>query len=183
MARFRPLLKIRVVHLRHPLLWYTYLAAFFSSCSPQTAWHCTSIPNDQLAHRITLLSYTPKDPVNGITLELVRHGNEVRGYLLLNYYTFPLDAAELTTIELATASGSEQFAVTPRKGGQRVRLPQQAVDYAIAQLSSGSNLTIRCGYFKQVVLAACFKRHYDQLLASSSFFLSREKLNMEWLGQ
>ena len=141
------------------------------------------IPNDHPAHTITLLSYTPKDPVNGIALELVHHGKEMRGYLLLNYYTFPTDATKLTSFDMTTASGTTHFAVAPRKGGQRVRLPQRALDHLMTQLSSGSNLTIRCGYFKQTFLAAHFKRYYAQLISSSPSFLSQDKLNMEWLGQ
>ncbi|MEM7175132.1 MAG: hypothetical protein AAF443_04290 [Chlamydiota bacterium] len=156
--------------------------AFLLGCSTSSPWKEVAILNDDPDYELVKLTYSADNLFNGIELELTRYGNAIRGYLNANRYSFPMNEKDPQHIGVAISSerGNQRFLAERFEGGQRLRLPEQAVTHLIETLMENFAVTIRCGYFKQMLLPDQFHRHYQTLVMGPPSFLSKERVNIEW---
>ena len=135
------------------------LLIFFCSCAHNDPW-AASRQFDS-----SKLSYSPKDNLRGLSLEIFQVEGKEHAYFQITSHTInPYEGnpkQALLTFIIGEASYSD---VVPRhEGGQRISLSEKMQEILISSLKENRSVTVHVGGLETIITAGKFADHYDGL--------------------
>ena len=156
-----------------------FLSLFLLASCHSDPWKTTAIYSSSREYTLARLSYPPSNPNNGMELEMTRFGEEIRAYINVYQYNFPLQNTNKTHLTIQTEDRSQTFILPLMEGEQRVRLTDRCLEYLLTSLSTHSSITLSSGHFTQTIHTKNFKTHYKSLLRQPIFLRPENLINFE----
>ena len=148
---------------------------FLASCTKGDPWNESCIRSHVTKHDLAKLSYPPSNECEGLELELVRNGDEIRGYLNAYKSNFK---EENSIITILSSDRKKTFEVTRLSGGQRLRLSEESLNYLIETLLQES-VTVYTSHFKQTYECYQFKNHFATLQKKPTPYLPEKLITFD----
>ncbi len=147
------------------------------SCQTKENWSYEAVKNRLSKHGMARLVYPADTPTKGIELEIVRHGESLKGYLNLEQFSFP--SLEENSQKTEVLINQTPFVFDRLAGGQRLTLSEESLDFIVESLTSGKNVTISVAHFFQEIPSRAFTSRMEKLLQKPIVFLPDEWIHFE----
>ena len=145
------------------------LLFFITSCfskSHDPAWVLQKNVTEKHAYNSGKLSYPAQSQFNGIEIELMKSSRDLRLYL--NVFTRSIPSASndpsKALVSLNIAGKQTDFFADRFEGGQRLLLPQNALDTILEALQQDSTIEITLTGYRATISPDRFTKLYSKLM-------------------
>ena len=135
-----------------------------ASCGGATNWRLASIEAKDPRFDSSRLVYYPKDPISGLSLELIYTKEGTSAYLVSPIRRFK--QGDRAHIQFSEKSIDIELAL--HEGRMKARLPEEIADLCVLALKEGQDIDIIVGSLEQKILAERFSSMYEQFLKGTS---------------
>ncbi|MCH9630388.1 MAG: hypothetical protein S4CHLAM37_03840 [Chlamydiia bacterium] len=162
------------------LICFTLLA-LCASCSRTDSWRNSSIKTGNKAFDSAKLIYPASNFTHDYQLELLYVDNSLKGYINLYSGKAPIHAEdnELSMLKFIVNGNRYETIADRLSGGQRIRLPTEALALLINLLEKHSEVTI---IFKEGmkfnISSYSFKKHFKSLKAKPLLFIPNDPVGI-----
>ena len=133
-----------------------FLLTLFS-CGHFSNWQVEHLYSDCKEHCSNKLSYI--DRMNGIDLEIVCIGSNIKAYLNL----YPHTIKQSAVIKLITKEESQQFAAYCLEGGQKILLSPECLTFFLQALENNQEVQIAIGGYQSMIKPTEFQENFKKI--------------------
>ncbi|PCI94538.1 hypothetical protein COB11_03750 [Candidatus Aerophobetes bacterium] len=164
-----------------PLLLTLAILVCCIGCSRTDSWRNSSIKTGNKEFDSSKLIYPASNYTHDFQLEFLYSENSLKGYINLYSNKAPIhaDDSELAMLKFIVNGNRYETIVDRLSGGQRVRLPADALALLINLLEKHSEVTV---FFKEGVKfnisTYSFKNHFKSLKAKPLLFIPNDPIGI-----
>lgn len=158
-------MKLTGFHRKRALSCALSLVCLSSCSSPVRHWEIEQTLTCNPCYNSGKVYFPPCDEIFGLELELARGPTDYRMYLNIFSRQFPSEDEEgnKTKVSVTIAEQPTDFLANRFQGGQRLLLPDEAVDQIINALIDNQTVTIAVGRYSSEIVSENFIAVFDEL--------------------
>jgi hypothetical protein len=153
---------------RSCLLFFCLLAA---GCASKSNWSHSQIDSGSAQFSSSRLTHTLADAPNRLQLEVIQTKNTRKGYLYVHSHPIPPSKAnpKLSNVYIQTEDNSFSYLAIRHSGGNRILLPEEALEKIFYALKSGEIVTLKSGGYVATLSPNGFENEYKKFQSPSKF--------------
>jgi hypothetical protein len=153
------------------LCLFALLTAMLTSCRSGSRWSLDRVESGSSAFNSTKLIFPAGDPIHGIDVEFLNTSKNL--YVYLNVHSTPIpalkDDPKHAFVILTIGSEKHRFEAVRREGGQRLLLPEEAVNLLIGSLQKDLPIEIKISGYSAQLTASDFSEKFKKMQQNPLF--------------
>jgi len=142
-----------------------------SGCRSDTSWTVDHVASGRSRFNSTKLTYTAADPINGLDLEFLKTREHL--YVYLNVHSVPIPPLKTdphhSFVYITVDTERHRFEAVRREGGQRLLLPEDAINLIISSLNQQLPVEIAVSGYSSLISPSDFSKKYKKIQHISAF--------------
>ena len=142
-----------------------------ASCRSTNPWSVDRVTSGNTKFNSTKLTHFTNDPIHGLDLEFLKTHDRL--YVYLNVHSTPIPPLktdpESSFVYISVESEKHRFEAHRREGGQRLLLPDSAVELIISSLEQQHPITIHVAGYQSLIAPSEFSKQYQKIKQSPLF--------------
>ena len=144
---------------------FVLLALFLlSGCRSDTSWTVDRVASGHSKFNSTKLTYTAADPINGLDLEFLKTQEHL--YVYLNVHSVPIPPLKTdphhSFVYITVDTEKRRFEALRREGGQRLLLPEDAINLITSSLDQQLPVEITVSGYSSLISPSDFSKKYKK---------------------
>lgn len=142
------------------------LQLLFFSCYRKDSWELLSLSSTKAPQSCAKLLYPATSYLHDMEVEFVKVDDEIFSYISIFSGIIPPSGEEESKAKITLSSflGKKEFLVNRLEGGQKLKIPQEALEEFIMIFAKSPEITVQIqGSYKQVIDTKKFPLYFSKL--------------------
>ncbi|MBS0652994.1 MAG: hypothetical protein JSR39_05635 [Verrucomicrobia bacterium] len=148
-----------------------FLSVILASCRSSSPWALDRVESGNSDFNSAKLTFPANDPIHGIDVEFLNTSKNL--YVYLNVHSIPIPALKnnpkYAFVHLTIGTEKYRFEALRREGGQRLLLPEEAVDLMISSLRKNLPIEIKVSGYSTQITPSGFPEKFKKMQQSPLF--------------
>ncbi len=153
------------------LLLLVLLSLHLTSCRSNSHWALNRVESGNPQFDSTKLTFYSTDPINGIDLELLNTHQQL--YVYLNVHSVPIPPLKTdpkhALVHITIGKEKHRVEALRREGGQRLLLPEDAVQLILDALKKEQSLDLAISGYRVSIDPEGFSERYEKMQTAPAF--------------